>query len=243
MIEEKDVWFYFQKAKGKEVNYPSDGKWESVKKRLSSDNQEKIEELTKYFNTRWNSINIEQYFRTGFKLWKTFSYQHFLRPEIMKKYKSQDKREKRKKVANKGLLQSISFVIKERGSLNEYGQEIVEDDFLSLPVFDYLQNRIDYLLLSFMIERGLLKINNDEWKFIPYIYDRYDDIKKEVKSKWEILTKLEEKTMSQQNNQDNYLEKPKDNSESTQERLLYGDETVEEIEERKKEYKNCQLNE
>lgn len=243
MIEEKDVWYYFQKAKGNDIDYPSDKKWENVKKKLVSDNQEKIEELTKYFNTKWSSINIQKYFEIGFKLWKSFSYKHFLRPEIIKNYKVNDKREKRKKTTNKDLLQSINFVINNRSSLSDYGKEKVDNFFLSLPIEDYLQNRINQLILVYMLEKSYLKINNNEKEFVPFIFDRYNQLKKEVREKWEILNKLENKAMSNQYDKDKYLDKPEDNDMNTQEQLLYGDESLEEKERKKKEYQQYQLNE
>ena len=247
MIEEKDVWYNFQLAKGKNVDYPSDRKWESIKKRLSQKNKENIEEIVKYFNTIWQNINIYTYFQTGCNLWKTFSYDQFLNPKIVELYKKRDKSKKRKKVSNKDLLQSVTFVINNNYTLKEYGQEKIEN--LSLPVYDYLEGNIDCLLVVYMIEKGMLKLDKYEWDFIPYITDRYNELRKQLKEKWNLLLKMEKEIMSKKENKNKYLDDPEKNSEEPQnedelKEVLYGDgETVQEKEKKKKEYQDYQLNE
>lgn len=195
MITEKDVWHTFQVKKGKNVEYPSDKKWESIYKRLSSENKYNIETLVKYLNTVWQNINLERYIEVGFRLWKTFSYKHLLREEIINKYKELDKSKKRKNVKNTTLRSSFQFIVYNRFSLSYYGS--IKDDGFSLAISDYLQGHIDALIVVYMLEKRYLQINT-EYSFIPYIVDKYDEIRDRVNEKWDLLNSMEKVIISKQ---------------------------------------------
>ena len=60
--------------------------------RMSENNRENLIKVTKNFITKWERIDIEQYFRVGFRLFgKNFSYNKFLNEKIMNLYKDLDK--------------------------------------------------------------------------------------------------------------------------------------------------------
>lgn len=196
MITEKDVWYSYQRAKGKDVEYPSDKKWGSIYKRLSGVNKENVETLTKYLNTVWQNVDLDKYMKTGFYLWKTFSYKHFLDKRLLDKYKQLDKSDKRKKVSNTDLKQSIKFLIYNRYPLSYYGS--IRNEGFSLPIEDYLRGYIDSVIITYMIIEGHLEINSNEKPYIPYIMQRYEELKDQVRRKKLLLTKMEEVIMSKQ---------------------------------------------
>ncbi len=201
MITEKDIWYSYQKAKGKDIEYPSDKKWESTYNKLSEVNKENINTLAVYLNTKWQNIDLDKYMETGFYLWKSFSYKHFLDQRLIDKYRQFDKSSKRRKATNSDLKESIKFILYNRYPLDYYGS--LEEDGFSLPINDYLHGKISDVIVVYMMEKGYLDIKQ-EMGFIPYIIERYEQIQNQVQKKWSLLSGMEEVIVNKRNEVNKY---------------------------------------
>jgi hypothetical protein len=197
------VYFKFRKASAEFHNrgYRLPKDFESfLYNRMSKSNREKLIKLTKNFITKWERIDIEQYFRVGFKLFgKNFSYIKFLDDRIITLYKDIDKNLKRDLSDNKKkFTNSAKYVIKyiksNNLSLEKYCvQKWREKGKVSLVINHYIHNYIDKIFVVWLIKKGYFYLNDDEKPLVPYIVDNYRDLYVKLDEMNGFIDKIERK--------------------------------------------------
>lgn len=184
MITDWDIYVAFRKAQADFLSRPYrlPKNWEKFKERMTDKNLDALDLATKKFNGTWHKIDPEKYFEAGFKLFgKKFTYIKFFEKKVMQKYISQDKMFKRDMtLSKKALVDSAKFVkrymstkdVNPRISLvRQY--TVLQEGSMNLPVYHYIQGKIDQFFLVWLMRRGLVKITDDERAHIPYIVERY----------------------------------------------------------------------
>ena len=145
--------------------------------RMSKPNRENLIKITKNFITKWERINIEQYFRVGFKLFgRNFSYSKFLNEKIMIHYKDLDKNIKRDLSDNKKkFIKSAKFVkkyLKEKNiTMVDYCNR--KDGYISIIVRHYNNNYIDKIFVIWLIKSGKFYLSDEDKILVPYVVDNY----------------------------------------------------------------------
>ncbi len=143
--------------------------------------QENLEIITKYFNTKWQNINPEEYFTTGFNIWKNFSYHQFLNPKILNLYIDRDKLKKRSLMGCKAdLIKGRKYVISTYGNItfSEYCK--MKDGEIHQPVSDFLNNKIGKYTLTYLIYKRYLVLEDHERSLLSIITNNYRDIVAEI---------------------------------------------------------------
>lgn len=179
MISIYDVYKYYKRAEVMYKNkpYKEPKNIEKSLNRLSDENKEIIQTLSDYFNTKWYSINPELYFLSGFRLWKSFSWSMALRREVIKKYISSDKTYKRKPYT---AHESTEYIKRKYGDIKTYCE--LKDGKISQPVVDYMRSTISGLLLYYLIDKGYLKLTEQDSLYIMYIDDdKYKELSQSIK--------------------------------------------------------------
>lgn len=194
------IYFQFRKAQADFNNrgfrMPKD--FEShFRKKLSTVNQEKLNKITGWFNTKWSNIDPYTYFICGFDLYKgRFSYVKFFNEKILLLYVQRDKNEKREVRVNKTkLIESAKFLKKYMTENEIYTlQEYIDtsDGNRRLAITHYLQNKIDASFFVFLIKKGM-KLTDTDRGFIPYISKHYRNINVMLNELRSFLLKIEER--------------------------------------------------
>jgi len=196
------VYFKFRKASAEFHNrgYRLPKDFESfLYNRMSKPNREKLIKLTKNFITKWERIDIEQYFKVGFKLFgKNFSYIKFLDEKIITLYKDIDKNLKRDLNDNKKkFTNSAKYVIKyiKSNNLNfdTYCEKKLKDGEISIVVDHYIKNYIDKIFVVWLIKKGYFYLNDSEKPLVPYIIDNYRDLYVKLDEMNGFIDKIERK--------------------------------------------------
>lgn len=184
MRDIEDIYVAFRRAQSKAKNRP----WQMPKnfeahleKRMAKKSVEALELSVKYFNTKWSNIDPEKYFDCGFELFKSFSYNQFFDPRIIKLYIEKDKNVKREigdvkdrmKKSSKFVKRFIDRTPRIRG-LKAYGN--TRKDGVNLAVKHYLDNRIDKFFLAHLINKGIVNLNDDDRALIPHVTDSFRDL-------------------------------------------------------------------
>ncbi len=198
------VYYKFRKTSSEFNNrpykLPKDFK-SHLYKRMSKPNRDKLIKITKNFITKWERIDIEQYFRVGFKIFgKNFSYAKFLDSKIIDQYKVLDKNLKRDLSNNKKkFTNSVKFV---KMYLSENGIDILKycnkvDGDISLVVRHYMNNYIDKIFIVWLIKKGYFYLSDDEKMLVPYIVDNYRDLFVKLDEMGDFLKKVERKFINE----------------------------------------------
>ena len=184
MITDLDIYVAFRKAQADYLSRPYrlPKNWEKFKERMAKKNLEALDLATKKFNGVWYKIDPEKYFEAGFKLFgNKFTYIKFFEKKVMKMYISSDKMLKRDMtLSKKALIESAKFV-KRYMSTRDVNPKIslvrqytvLYEGSMSLPVYHYIQGKIDQFFLVWLMRRGLVIVGEDERAQIPYIVERY----------------------------------------------------------------------
>lgn len=188
MIEIEHVYRHFRKtqslAKNRAYRIPKD--FEKHLEKMSQSNRDDLSHLTMFFNTKWNSIDIERYFECGFELWKGFTYKHFLDPKIIMLYIRKDKNIKRSASINKrNLVKSLGFVRSYMAHHNIRTFHIylmTRSGNKCLPVIHYVGNNIDHFFLTWLIYDKMVVLSDEDRAVIPYILDKYRDTLTDIKN-------------------------------------------------------------
>ena len=185
MLTDWDIYCAFRKAQANYLSRPYrlPRDWEKFKTRMTKTNLDALELATNYFNTKWNKINPERYFMTGFNLYgKGFSYVRFFDKKTMIKYIKDDKMLKRDLELNKrSLIDSAKFVKQYMSMRNGVNPKVsllrqyscIKEGNMYAPVQHYIQGHIDTYFLVWLIRRGLVKIDDDHRPHVPYIIEKY----------------------------------------------------------------------
>lgn len=186
MITPYDVYIVFKnveseiKKKGYRLNT-----WENLSKnKLNKSSRDNLQLAADYFNTVWQDIDIEDYMRTGFSLFKTFNFKSLLNPKIIKRYIHNDKTKKRKiSIDDKMFVKSFKFVKNKIDKttisdiLKEYGRDKEQ------AIQDYLYNKIDGGFLFYLICLGYINIEHADIDRLCYIKWNFNELKHELEFK------------------------------------------------------------
>jgi len=161
--------------------------------KLSPGSLLQLQNLTNAFNTKWSNISPSLYFEHGMCLWKTFSYAKFMHESVLKKYIKNDKIVKRMKVDKSVIVKSFKF-LKSKGykSLESYTR--LDNDTLHLCVYDYFHNKIDKVLIAYLMFE-LFKPRRLDKRYTSYIWDNYHEMKSQVKRYSRYIKKLEKEML------------------------------------------------
>jgi hypothetical protein len=180
MYEPIDIYIAFRKAQADASNrgYRIPKNFEKhMETKMSAKNREALLLSTKYFNTKWNNINIDRFFECGFEIFKSFSYMQFFNQKVLNLYKVKDKNLKREMDVNKkDLLKSFKWVkhwISKNEVLDLRGYCRLRDGSRSQVVEHYLHNHIDKYFVVQMIDKGYLKLTDEDRALVPYIVEQY----------------------------------------------------------------------
>jgi len=192
MLTVEDVYIMFRRAQARAYNRPyrlpkDFNQWLA---RSKSNIRENLETITKFFNTKWQNINPEDYFSIGFSLWKKFSYHQFLNPLIIRAYVERDKLKKRTTIGCKAdILRSLKFIKNTYGdiSLKEYSN--IWDGKIRQPVTDFLKNKIGKYIIAYMINKKYLILEDNERGLLSIIVNNYRNILSEME---DIMEKIDE---------------------------------------------------
>lgn len=202
-----DIYCVFRKVQANfnDRGYKLPKDWEKQwNEKFSETTREKLQTITNYFNTKWENISPERYFEAGFELFgRGFSYHKFLDKKIVEQYKRKDKLKKREiEVEKQSLKNDLKFVIrevrdneevKEMGILRYYCRSREsEEDYISKPIRDYLDNKISTSFLTWLISEKYLVLKNIERDLIPYVEENYRTIVKNLNEIKVFLIKLKE---------------------------------------------------
>lgn len=169
MINIEDVYLSFLRARGKFFNrgyrLPKNPKNSIEKiKTKNEKNYKNLKTITLWFNTKWQNIDIEEYFNCGFELYKSFSYYKFLDDNIIKLYIQKDKIKKYEDNINKKeILNSFKFIknynVKNNlKDLKEYC--LVKDGYEPLIIKEYVKNNINLIVLMYCVLKKYLSLEN-----------------------------------------------------------------------------------
>lgn len=145
--------------------------------KLSDNHLKKLELIATYFNTKWHNINVHLYIGLGFNTWKSFNINMLDNDRLFRLYKSYDKKIKFgfEDISIEDIQKSIDFIINTYDNITEYCNSL--KSVIKQPIYDYVNNNIDCIVLSFLIESGKLQITEEEKLFMSYFVDNYENIK------------------------------------------------------------------
>lgn len=175
MISTFDIYITFRKEQANFFNrgfrLPKD--WDSHWAKMKANDREILETITVFFNTKWQDIDIERYFQSGFFVFrKKFTYTKFFDSRIIKDYVAKDKARKMN-LSNikKEFEKSLRFVINSGWKIPEYVR--MSEGNMSFPVLHYIQGKIDISFLSYLVMKGMLKLNEVERSRCPLFEPKY----------------------------------------------------------------------
>ena len=181
-MEPIDIYYFFRKAQSesKGVGFRMPKNFDQhLEKKFSIKNKEALLMATKFFNTKWVNIDVYKFMKCGFELFKTFTYVKFFDTRVINFYIERDKNLKREMTFNKDLIvKSVKFVkryLKENSiTLSDYCKQ--QEGHTKVIVNHYISNNIDKYFFSWLVNRGILKLNDDDRLKIPYIVCNYREI-------------------------------------------------------------------
>lgn len=175
MITEKQIYETFRKEQGNFLNrgYRLPKDWDSHWAKMKENDKKALQMIAMFFNTKWRDIDISRYFESGFFVFKhKFTYAKFFDNRIIKDYVMKDKAKKMNlDQVKRDFEKSLKFVIQFGMKIPDYVRQ--KEGELSLPVAHYIQDKIDGSFLSYLLMKGLLKLNETERSRCPYIEAKY----------------------------------------------------------------------
>ncbi|MFW6002321.1 MAG: hypothetical protein ACOCQD_03190 [archaeon] len=182
-----DIYVKFKEIEGIHKSIPSVSY--SGMNRLSEENRNKLQKMADYFNTIWQNIDIDNYLKIGFDMWKSFNINKIDDPRIIQKYKRLDKKRKInfEDISNDDIIKSINYIKKNYSDPMNYCND---SNFIRTPVNDYVTGKIDAIMLMFLIEKKYLSSLQEEEKMMVYYFvDNYESIKYKMYEKYEFILK------------------------------------------------------
>lgn len=170
-----DVYVKFKKMeslyKNKGFKIPNDlGK-------LSQEKINKLEKVSNYFSTIWQNIDIDEYLKIGFEKWKSFNIDKIDDERIFRKYVSNDKKIKNnfENISTNDIQKSIDHIKSYYGNVVAY---CTDSKIIRNPINDFVQNKIDPITLSFLVEKRYISLREEEKLIISQFMNNYNDIKR-----------------------------------------------------------------
>ncbi len=141
-------------------------------------NQEILNNITDYFNTKWQNINPYEYFYIGFNLFKSFNYNMFFHDDIIKTYIQHQKQLHRKSFNKEIFTNSLNYT----KQYNDY--LLMKNNYTYIFINDYIQNKIDkytiIYLLSLLSPHEQQQIEQETKHFISEVFNNKDELLKEI---------------------------------------------------------------
>jgi len=182
MLNEREVYVAFRVAQGKYFDRPFrlPKVWDVFFNKMEKKNKECLELITKFFNTKWQNIDPEVYFRTGFEVYRSgFTYTKFFDKILLKHYITKDKVEK---INTTSIFDDFEKSAKYVDSIIEGGKtsKIIRyanrlDGVQPVAVSDYIKNRIGKFFLIYLVEKGFITLTHNQMLQIPYVTTDYND--------------------------------------------------------------------
>jgi hypothetical protein len=184
-VTEYDVYVIFRKCQAEFNNRPYrlPKDWDKHFNKMSKQNREALEKSVRCFDTIWQNIDPERYFRYGFELFgKNFSYMKFFDKKLIEFYKTKDKVLKRKiNINKKSILKSAKFILNFMRYNNIRTEKVssifqycnLHDGNISIPISHYLSGNINREVIIWLSKKGYLRISEEEKALIPYVTNEY----------------------------------------------------------------------
>lgn len=180
-----DVYKKFKEAEAIKKCKPVDY---SHYKKISEKNKQKLNNMADMFNTIYQNINVLDYVCIGFDLWKSFNLSKIDDKKIFDKYKALDKKKKREtEIDEKTIKKSIDYIKLNYNDIFNYCEN--RNGVIKQPIFDYIKNTIDPIVLSFLIEKKYIKLNDEEKALLSYFMINYTTIKFNMYKNYNFLQK------------------------------------------------------
>ena len=186
MITDQDVYFAFRKAQANANNrgfrMPKD--WDKFVLRMTEYNVNKLHQAALYFNTTYSNIDLDVYMASGFEIWKGFTYKNLLHDKVIQLYIHKDKTKKRTLEVTQREIETtfntISDWLQDKPLRPGYNQLQNFCKFrageVRICINMYVQGKVDVMTLAYCVNRGYIKLTDDERALSPYLVQRYRDI-------------------------------------------------------------------
>lgn len=180
-------------ARDGKCRYCNEENFEKKFDKMQLKQKEKLVLLTKMFVTVYQNIDVNRYMELGFELWKKFTYNHFGDERLLNYYIQKDKNRKLEISTNKKLITaSAKFIIRycqdnDIKSLKEYCRK--RENFKSIPVVHYIHGNIDNILMTYLIYKRYILLDEDDKQTLTFIVERFRTLKANM---FEIIDFLEE---------------------------------------------------
>lgn len=203
MISEYDVYCSFRRAQAisKDRGYRIPKNWDDFLGKMNHKNAEWLYKMMSYFNTTYSNIDLDEYMKCGFELWKGFTYKHFCDGKIIDLYIQKDKIKKRKMTSSRESIdKSFAYVnnhldnstihcMRNYTKLHNYCK--LRDGQIRRIIKAYNSNDIDSMLLVYCIHKGYIDLIDDERSLIPYIVPRYRELRENMLEMIDYIKKLD----------------------------------------------------
>jgi hypothetical protein len=195
-ITVKDVYCAFRKAQSNSKNRPfriPKNFEKHLEEKMSDDNRKALIKATKYFNTKWNRIDPDKYMESGFEIFKNFTYTQFFNPKVLNLYSIRDKIYKmNKEQGKKDIINSVAFLLKKAKENGITFEELCQTKIrgLNSVVSYYLKGKIDGLLLSWLIDVGVVKCKDNDLSFLSGFASQYRKNLSKVKEMKGFMNKI-----------------------------------------------------
>ena len=195
MYSSLDIYLKFKAASRKPFRCPKD--WDITLGKMTPPNKKALETITSFFNTKWRNIDVDNFMSCGFELFPNFTYTKFFDERIVNLYITKDKIKKREcDLDKRKIVESAKYIKSQMNSLGlpslkHYAR--VRDEFSSLVIKDYLQNKVDAVLLAYLIHLKYLLPRDEDFAQMPYIFENMRSLRYKVISILDFLKMVEEK--------------------------------------------------
>lgn len=198
MIDEQFIFNTFVKVRAglhnKGFRYIKDWEihWNS---KINNTLKKQLTRISKYFLTVWSNIDLEDFIKCGFEVFKGFYFHQFFDKKIMSLYITKDKIKKRNQEnIKKEIVKSVCY-IKKYMKGKKYDHLIIDycklkKGFSYILIEDYLKNKITLSFLCWIIAEGFFKMKEDLFEKLPYICIKYRELFFKLKKEDLFLEKL-----------------------------------------------------
>ena len=186
MITDQDVYYAFRaaqaRAKDRGFRMPKD--WDAFLAKMTPMNREWLQRGTIAFNTRFSNIDIDRYMSCGFEIWKSFTYKNLLHEKVIQLYIHKDKTKKRQLEVSQREIETtfntIEDFLRDKPVRPGYTQlqnfcKFREGE-VRICINMYVQGKVDVMTLAYCVNRGYIKLTDDERALSPYLVQKYRDI-------------------------------------------------------------------
>lgn len=186
MVTDQDVYFAFRKAQalanGRGFRMPKD--FDAFLAKMTPMNREWMQRATIAFNTRYSNINIDVYMSCGFEIWKNFTYKNLLHDKVIQLYIHKDKTKKRQTEVTQREIETtfnnIEDYLRDKPRRPGYTQLQNFCKFrqgeVRICINMYVQGKVDVMTLAYCVNRGYIKLTDDERALSTYLVQKYRDI-------------------------------------------------------------------